>query len=103
MLYRLNVRRLLRQDGTVGLTPFIGAPSPMQCAAFSRDGKQVVSADSTGKVYVWNAREGCLRETLTTDESNLLYVDFDLKGYWILAADPQSRRVHIWAPYIWVY
>ena len=102
-MYYLNIRRLLRRDGTVGLTPFIGADSTMVSAAFSRDLTQVVSASTDGKVYVWNAFHGCLRETLPTGESGLNHVDFDPTGTWVLAADSHIGRIHIWGPRVWVY
>lgn len=101
-MYYLNIRRLLRRDGTVGLTPFFGADSTMISAAFSRDLTQVVSASVDGKVYVWNAIHGCLRESFTTGETSLYHVDFDPTGTWILAADANSRRIHIWGPRVWV-
>ena len=101
-MYYLNIRRLLRSDGTIGRTPFIGADSTMVSAAFSRDLTQVVSASIDGKVYVWNAIHGCLRETFATEETSLYHVDFDPTGTWVLAADSNSGRIHIWGPRVWV-
>ena len=102
-MYSLNVRRLLKRDGTFGFTLFSGGKTPMQCASFSRDGKQLVSASADGKVYVWNAREGCLRETYDTGEgSRLSSIGFCPEGIWIVAANAADGRIHIWGPLTWM-
>lgn len=99
----LNVRRMLKRNGTFGLTSFLGGNAPMRCAAFSRDGKQLVSASADGKVYVWNAWEGCLRETFDTGEGpHLTSVGFSPDGTWLIAANTWDGRIHIWGPRVWV-
>lgn len=99
----LNVRRLLKSDGTFGFTLFSGGKAPMLCASFSCDGKQLVSASADGKVYVWNAREGCLRETFDTREgSRISSVGFCPEGTWIVAANAADGRIHIWGPQVWI-
>lgn len=98
-----DVSILHRKKGKiVAMIPFLREGVPTTCAAFSPDGKEVVSASEDGMIYVWNAKTGTLRESFPSGEEYIDGVCFDMTGTCILAFRNISNRVHIWGPREWM-
>lgn len=105
-----DIPLLLRKNGKYAFVPFLSQGTVMTCAAYSEDGKQLVTGAENGCVYVWNADTGSLRETLQTGEKHIDGVCFSPDGCYILAYCHRllpgdnygSTALHIWGPPTWL-
>ena len=101
-----DIPLLRRKKGTYGFVLFLSQGTVMTCAAYSDDGKQLVTGAENGCGYVWNAKTGSLRETLRTDEKHIDGVCFSPDGCYILAYSHRllpgdiygSTYLYIWGP-----
>lgn len=105
-----DIPLLRRKKGKFAFIPFHSQETIMTCAAFSDDGKQLVTGGENGCVYVWNANTGSLREILQTGEKRIDGVSFSPDGCYILAYCQRllpgdnygSTSIHIWGPPHWL-
>lgn len=91
-----------KKGNVLEMIPFVGSDSSMKCAAFSPDGKEVVSVSQDGMIHVWNAETGTLRESFPSGIADVVGVCFDTKGTRILVYGKGSNCVEIWGPRVWV-
>jgi len=80
-----------------------GHTSPVNCVAFSPDGKRVVSCGGSvnepGEAILWDANTGKLLDNLTTPDAELPYLSriaFSPRGHRIAATAYADRTVIIW-------
>lgn len=71
---------------------------PLKDAAFSPDGRRLVSAHEGGFIRIWDTRDGAEKETLQWDGMDIDGVCFDSRGVRILAIDNDAREFSIWGP-----
>lgn len=95
-MYALDIPSLRKREGYLVLTPFLRDGETTACAAFSPDGKEIVSASEDGTIYVWNARTGALLEAFPSGEDQIAGVFFDRNGNRIAAYRYGSNRIHVW-------
>ena len=79
--------------------------SPQTClfdAAFSRDGKQLVSAHGDGTVRIWNAENGAEREVLHWKGRTIDGVCFSPGGDKVLAYSNTAGEYCLWGPFEWI-
>ena len=69
---------------------------PLKDAAFSPDGRRLVSAHEGGVIRIWDTRDGAEKETLQWDGMDIDGVSFDPRGVRILAIDNDARVFSIW-------
>ena len=95
-MYALDIPSLRKRKGYIVLTPFLRDGETTACAAFSPDGKEIVSASEDGTIYVWNADTGALLEAFPSGEDQIAGVFFDRSGNRIAAFRYGSTRIHLW-------
>lgn len=71
---------------------------PLKDAAFSPDGRRIVSAHEGGLIWIWDTRNGDEMEALNWEGRDIDGVCFDTKGIRILAFDIDAREYSIWGP-----
>lgn len=71
-------------------------------AAFSQDGKQLVSAHGDGTVRIWNAENGAEREVLHWEGHEIDGVCFSPDGVRVLAYSNHTGEYCIWGPFSWM-
>lgn len=77
-------------------------PVPILDAAFSSDGRQLVSAHGDGTVRIWNARNGAEREVLHWDVPSIDGVCFSPDGFRVTAWNKASGEICTWGPFNWM-
>lgn len=75
---------------------------PLLDAAFSPDGKQLVSAHGDGTVRIWNARNGAEREVLHWNALSIDGVCFSPDGLRVVAWNEASGEICSWGPFSWM-
>ena len=102
----LDISRRALRKGLVSFTPMgLGEEFPygISAASFSPDGKTLIVADSGGKVMIFNAVTGTLRESYLTGEENLSEAGFTPDGSSFYAYDRVSGNLHQWGPVVLVW
>ena len=69
-------------------------PPPVKAVAFSPDGRALVSASTAGRVRLWDATTGTLKQTLQV-EGTILDVAF-LPDLNVLVSDSADNTVRLW-------
>lgn len=94
-MFGYDVPSFRRKNPQIKMIPYLRPGDATLCAAYSPDGRTLVSGAQGGMVYVWDVKTGLMRGTFPSGEESIYAIAFDRSGTRFLVHGAHSNRVHV--------